>query len=173
MPKPTPHTATRKTRSQSPPRLVQRTPVSQMQPAMLRSSTGQILPAARALRAANALQKDLERQLGRAAATHEVDRAMEVDVEPRAERLRGMRLVAGPLELCDPPPLDLRQLAFVDQFSRSHGWALLFLDAIWHFLRHLRGRWIPFTGDFTVPSVRRNARFRGGPARELLQNANP
>ena len=38
IPKPTPQTATRKTRSQSPPRFTQRTPVNQMQPAMPASS---------------------------------------------------------------------------------------------------------------------------------------
>ena len=38
MPAPTPHTATRKIRSQSPPRCTQRTPVSAMQAAMPRSS---------------------------------------------------------------------------------------------------------------------------------------
>src|SRR5215213_5870547 len=153
IPKPTPQTATRKTRSQSPPRLTQRTPVSQMQPAMpsssispymriasgpawttpvcgdgmLRSSTCGILPAARPARAGNRLEQDLKRQLGRAAAMHEVDRAMEVDVEPRCKRLRSVGLIACAFELGDPPPLDLRQLAVMDQFSRSHDWPLLFL----------------------------------------------
>ena len=38
MPNATPHTATRRTRSQSPPRRTQRTPVSQMQAAIASSS---------------------------------------------------------------------------------------------------------------------------------------
>src|SRR5215218_2827327 len=127
IPKPTPQTATRKTRSQSPPRLTQRTPVSQMQPAMPSSSISGILPAARPAREGNRLEQDLKRQLGRAAAMHEVDRAMEVDVEPRCKRLRSVGLIACAFELGDPPPLDLRQLAVMDQFSRSHDWPLLFL----------------------------------------------
>src|SRR5436190_7477360 len=148
IPKPTPQTATRKTRSQSPPRLTQRTPVSQMQAAMpsssinpyiridsgprwttpvcgegiLRSSTVRFCPQRGQAVRGNALQQDLERQLGRAAATHEIDRAVQVDVEPRAERLRSVGLVACPFELGDPPPLDLRQLAVLNQFSRSHVW---------------------------------------------------
>jgi hypothetical protein len=75
----------------------------------------------------NALKQDLERQLGRAAATHEIDRTMEVDVEPRTKRLRSVGLVACTFELGNPPPLDLRQLAVMEQFSRSHDWPLLFL----------------------------------------------
>src|SRR5262245_48336479 len=77
------------------------------------------------------LEQDLKRQLGRAAAPNQIDRAVEIDVEPRAESLRRGGLVARALQLCDPPALDLRQLAFVEYFSRSHVlWPSFFLYAV-------------------------------------------
>src|SRR4029079_18561991 len=110
----TPQSATRKTRSQSPPQLTQRRPVSQMQAAMPRRSmtpymcsvsgprlkvpldgdgiearTTPVTAAHCARRRGRALlnlAQDPEGERGRAAALHERDRVVEIDIEPGCER---------------------------------------------------------------------------------------
>src|SRR5579862_4029392 len=109
----TPHSATRNTRSQSPPQLTQRRPVSQMHAAMPSSSITPYMwsvsgprlnvplegegmeprttpvtgtHCARRRGAPRELAQDPQSEVGRAAALDERDRLVQVDVEPRRER---------------------------------------------------------------------------------------
>src|SRR5919199_5003967 len=124
MPAATPHTATRRTRSQSPPRRTQRTPVSQMHAAIASSSirpymwivTGprSIVPVCgegiearttggpfcpRAARPAARSDQDLDGQLVRAVQRHQLDRLVQVDVVTRSQGDCVRRRVTGPDEL--------------------------------------------------------------------------
>src|SRR5919198_6563743 len=145
IPNATPQTATRKTRSQSPPQRTQRQPVSKTQAAMASSSispymwivsgptsivplcgegmlarnvTGQkILPAAAG---ACLLEQDLQRQRRLAAARQELDRKVEVDVRPRRQLGRSGRTVARQFELLGPPGLDQLGLILNPSLCRSH-----------------------------------------------------
>src|SRR5215212_7075164 len=131
MPKPTPQTATRKIRSQSPPRATQRRPViaiaaaipsSSIRPYMwivsgpsssvpedgegieARSGTGRgILPARLPRRWNERLEQDLQGELGLATAAEEIRRVMQVDIHPARQEHGGGSLVARPLELLGAP----------------------------------------------------------------------
>src|SRR3954471_289006 len=144
MPAATPHTATRKTRSQSPPRRTQRTPVIQMQAAIPSRSispyawiaigpssscplpgdgiearaalTAWILPA----RGAACLEQDLQRDLGGASALVEADGRVQVDVVPARELARGRHAVSGAFELLASPFLDAVELRALFGLSRRH-----------------------------------------------------
>src|SRR5256714_7709101 len=130
MPKPTPHTATRKTRSQSPPQRTHRQPVSATQPAIASSSIspymwmvsgptstvplcGDGIEASRVTRQRilpvapeTSSENDAKREIERAAEPEQVDRAVEVDVVSHGNLGRGRRRVAGALELLGAPRLD-------------------------------------------------------------------
>src|SRR5215210_8990590 len=131
MPAATPQTATFSTRSQSPPRFTQRTPVSQMAAAIASSSIRPYMwivsgpmssvpvcgdgmeaiigatfcPGRMTPASAEALDQDVERRLVRAARLDELDREVQVDVVPRRQRARVTPVVAGPDELLRAPAL--------------------------------------------------------------------
>src|SRR6266540_5817949 len=132
-PNATPQTATRRMRSQSPPRRTQRTPVRTMQAAIASSSirpymwivsgpmsivlvcgegmkarvTGRTFcpPAPRPADDCG-LDQDVDRQLVRTAVLDEADREVEIDVVPGGKRDRVARVVTGPHELLGTPVLD-------------------------------------------------------------------
>src|SRR5436190_16574926 len=111
IPKATPHTATRRTRSHSPPRRTHRTPVSPIAAAIASSSispymwivtgprsivplcgdgmyarlTGETFCPPRQTPAATNSDQDLDRRLVRATLLDQLDRPMEVDVVPGRE----------------------------------------------------------------------------------------
>src|SRR5512134_4187180 len=148
MPAPTPHTATRKIRSQSPPRATQRLPVIQMQAAMparsmrpymwivigpssrvpedgdgmeASSVTAERIVPRRADGARHKrLEQDLDGQVGRAAVPEQVDRVVEVDVAAAREQGGGGRLVAGALELLGTPSLHPLLFRLGGGLGRSH-----------------------------------------------------
>src|ERR1044071_3772887 len=133
IPNATPQTATRRTRSQSPPSRVQRMPVRPTQAAIASSSIsphmwrgsgrmsmtrvcgqgseatngpGGIVPAPSGRRYREGLQQDAERRLGRAAPFEQPDGEVEVDVVACGQ-LRGVLGVEpGPLQLVRAPLLD-------------------------------------------------------------------
>src|SRR5689334_13272129 len=133
MPAATPQTATLRTRSQSPPRRVQRTPVSQMHAAIASSSIRpymwivsgprSIVPVcgegmeARITGATfcprpgtpaccrEVLDEDLDRRLVRTALLDQLDREVQVDVVPGRQGEGVARFVAGTDELLGSPVL--------------------------------------------------------------------
>src|SRR5919106_5558540 len=123
MPAATPQTATRKTRSQSPPRRVQRSPVSPTAHAIASSSMspyawietgprlisppeGDGMDARRPLTERSfVLDQDGDGDLGRTAALEQRDRGVQIDVGPGRERGRRALRVAGAEELLEPPGL--------------------------------------------------------------------
>src|SRR5215211_1680995 len=141
IPKATPQTATWKTRSQSPPRRVQRIPVSTVAATMASSSIspyawiesgprsisprdgdGMLRIGIRGILAAaiRRSEQDLQRQLGRAAVLDQLDRPVEVDVVPgRESGGRGGR-VARALELGGAPALHPLQLVPVTDVGGAH-----------------------------------------------------
>src|ERR1041385_9125044 len=143
----TPQSATRKMRSQSPPQLTQRRPVSQMQAAMPSSSitpymcsvSGPRLKVpfdgdgmeARARPVTDThcaqrreplldLAQDPNRERRRAAALDERDRLVQVDVEPARECDGVVAREAHAHELRGAPPLDAVQFRLDDVVCRSH-----------------------------------------------------
>src|SRR5262249_31760718 len=142
----TPHTAAWKTRSQSPPRRVQRMPLSatgaaiprrSMRPYMwivngprwtlpldgegieARITRSVILPACPE---AGSLEEDLYGGVRRTAAREQVDREVEVDGGRGGQYGRGAQLVARPLELLGPPALDAGGLGLsqLSKFGDGH-----------------------------------------------------
>src|SRR3954453_6210888 len=128
----TPHSATRKTRSQSPPQLTQRRPVSQMQAAMPSSNITPYMCSvsgprlnvpfdgdgieprttpvtgthcARIARRPSRSTEDADRELGRAAPLDELDRLVEIDVQAGGERDGVVAREAHAHELGCPPAL--------------------------------------------------------------------
>src|SRR5438477_6503249 len=134
IPKSTPHTASRKTRSQSPPRRTQRTPVSQMQAAIAASSispymcrtsgpmwTTPVCGEGMLSSTRGMLKEDLEGELLCAAAAQEVAREVKLDVVPRGDRRRRTRVEARPLQLLSAPALDHRHFVYWKlEFCRGH-----------------------------------------------------
>src|SRR5262245_49165628 len=141
MPAATPHTAARSTRSQSPPRRVQRRPVT---PIAATIATSSVIPymctdtgprssvpedgdgmVARTLAigrafygaadtqrlATGALEQDLGCEGRRTAAGDELESNVEVDVALGGELERSIRVVAGPQELLGAPPRHALDLA--------------------------------------------------------------
>src|SRR5262245_12047650 len=199
IPKPTPHTATRNTRSQSPPRRVQRTPVSQMQAAMprssirpyiriasgptwttpesgegmLRSSTRQILPAATGRRAVERARAGSGAP-ARASSRDAGDRPRDGGRRPASSRepsRRGARsLRARAPRSATARPASVRSREGFQPQSR--------LAPPFPRRRNYKDYGIsevldlPSSGDFTVPSVRRGTWFGGCSEPQLLQNTN-
>ena len=68
------------------------------------------------------LEKNLKRQVDRAAALQQPDRSMQIDVVARGEDESALGVVARSLELLVPPPLDSVDLCAVQhfEFRRRH-----------------------------------------------------
>src|SRR5579884_166241 len=160
----TPQSATRNTRSQSPPQLTQRRPVSQMQAAMPMSSitpymcsvsgprlnvpldgdgmeprttpvTGPLCPTV-------ASAENPDRELRRATALDQLDRLVEVDVQTGGQPDRIVAGEADAHQLGSAPALDALQLRLDDVVCRRHSQVPLSLSGT-------RADWISPSGGIS------------------------
>src|SRR5262245_19248345 len=128
----TPQTATRITRSGSPPIAFQRRDVSQTHARIATSSVSPyrwmcsgptltmpvcgdgIDASTRRLSSSYGLEEDLEREVDRAAELDQLDRAVQVDVVALGQLSCGSGVVPCPLELLGPPANDAVGLGLFD-----------------------------------------------------------